>query len=43
MCVYKFLGLIDYICDQVLENQPYPHILYFEKYEFEILNALFFS
>ena len=31
------------ICDQVWENRSYPHILYFEKYEFEILNALFFS
>ena len=29
--------------DQVWENQSYLHILYFEKYEFEILNALFFS
>ena len=28
---------------QLLENQSYVHILYFEKYEFEILNALFFS
>ena len=34
---------IDYICDQVWENPSYPHILYFEKYEFEVLNALFFS
>ena len=31
------------ICDQVWENWSYPHILHFEKYEFEILNALFFS
>ena len=30
-------------CDQVWENRSYPHTLYFEKYEFEILNALFFS
>ena len=29
--------------DQVWENWSYSHILYFEKYEFEILNALFFS
>ena len=28
------------LCDQVWENR---HILYFEKYEFEVLNALFFS
>ena len=31
------------ICDQVWVNWSYPHILYFEKYKFEILNALFFS
>ena len=30
------------ICDQVWDRS-YPHILYFEKYKFEILNALFFS
>ena len=31
------------ICDQVWENRSYPHILYFEKYLFEIFNALSFS
>ena len=31
------------ICDRAWENRAYLHILYFEKYEFEILNALFFS
>ena len=30
-------------CDQVWENQSYPHILYLEKYLFEIFNALSFS
>ena len=32
-----------YICDRAWENWVYLHILYFEKYEFEILDALFFS
>jgi len=31
------------ICDRAWENRSYVHILYFEKYEFEILKALFFS
>ena len=31
------------ICDQVWENRSYPHILYFEKYLFEIVNALYLS
>ena len=31
------------IRDPAWENRSYVHILYFEKYEFEILNALFFS
>ena len=32
-----------FICDWAWENRSYVHILYFEKYEFEILNVLFFS
>ena len=32
-----------HICDQVWENQSKSHILYFEKYLFEIFNALSFS
>ena len=31
------------ICDRAWENRSYLHILYFENYEFEILNTLFFS
>ena len=31
------------ICDRAWENRSYLHILYFEKYEFDIVNALFFS
>ena len=31
-----------YICDQVWENHSKSHILYFEKYLFEIFNALSF-
>ena len=31
-----------YVCDWAWENRSYVHILHFEKYEFEILNALFF-
>ena len=31
------------ICDCILENRPFMHILYFEKYSFEILNAMCFS
>ena len=30
-------------CDRAWENLSYVHILYFEKYKFEILNTLFFS
>ena len=30
-------------CDRAWENRSYVHILCFEKYEFELLNALFFS
>ena len=32
-----------HICDQAWENRSYLHILYFEKYLFEIFNALSFS
>ena len=31
------------ISDRAWENRSYAHILYFEKYKFEILNALHFS
>ena len=31
------------ICDQVWENRSKSHILYFEKYLFEIFNVLPFS
>ena len=31
------------MCDQVWENRSYPHILYFEKYLFEIFNVLSLS
>ena len=45
-CTYVCEGVcmhIDNICDRAWENRSYLHILYFEKYEFEILNPLFFS
>ena len=41
--IYSWLCLFQSICDRAWENRAYLHILYFEKYEFEILNALFFS
>ena len=31
------------ICDWIYKNRLYWHILYFEKYYFEILNQLWFS
>ena len=37
------LYMCNNICDRAWENRSYLHILYFEKYEFEILNALLFS
>ena len=40
--IYQFTVFRN-ICDQAWENWTYLHILYFEKYEFEILDALFFS
>ena len=33
-------GKITYV---ILENQPICHILHFEKYQFELLNALCFA
>ena len=37
------LQILYYICDQAWQNRSYRLILYFEKYRFEILNALYFS
>ena len=31
------------ICDRIYKNHPYSHILYFEKYYFELLKQLWFS
>ena len=31
------------ICDWICKNHPYSHILYFEKYYFEIMKQLWFS
>ena len=39
----RYENEIRIICDRAWENLSYLHILYFEKYEFEILNALLFS
>ena len=43
VCVSVCVCVCNHICDRAWENRSYVHILYFEKYEFEILNALFFS
>ena len=40
---YIYICMYIYICDQLWENRSYLHILYFEKYEFEILNALWYN
>ena len=37
------MGTYCIICDHLWENRPSLCILYFEKYLFEILNALYFS
>ena len=39
----RYENEIRIICNRAWENRSYLHILYFEKYEFEILNALLFS
>ena len=33
----------NYNCDWICENRPLGHILYFEKYQFEMLKPLWFS
>ena len=40
--IHQYLKNIT-ICDRAWENWSYVQILYIEKYEFEILNGLFFS
>ena len=41
--IIKHFQFFKIICDCILENRPFCHISYFEKYRFKILNALCLS